>query len=218
MRKPVIGISMGDPAGIGPEVTVKALNDPGIHQICVPLVIGDRWILQKELEKYAPEKNIHPVQQAAECRSSASILNVMDLNIPECRHVKPGKVSAEAGHAAFTAVTRMIELALAGEIHATVTGPIHKKAINEAGYHFAGHTEIFATYTSTEDYAMLLVCDQLKVIHVTTHVSLRGACDLIDKDRVLSRIRLLDQGLRKMGYENPRIGVAGLKVTDALAE
>lgn len=201
---------MGDPAGIGPEVTVKSLNDPGIHKHCVPLIIGDIWTLQKELEKHAPEKVIHPVERAGECSSSATVLNVLDLNMPECRKVKTGEVSAVAGHAAFMAVTKMIDLALAGEIQATVTGPIHKKAINEAGYHFAGHTEIFANYTATKDYAMLLVCDQLKVIHVTTHVSLRQACDQIDMERVLSRIRLLNLGLRKLGYEDPRIGVAGL--------
>jgi 4-hydroxythreonine-4-phosphate dehydrogenase len=104
----------------------------------------------------------------------------------------------------------MIELALAGEIDATVTGPIHKKAINEAGFHFAGHTEIFAKYTSTEDYAMMLICDQLRVIHVTTHVSLRKACDLITEERVLSRIRLMNEGLKKLGYKAPHLGVAGL--------
>ncbi|MGW8315853.1 MAG: PdxA family dehydrogenase, partial [Bacteroidales bacterium] len=95
-------------------------------------------------------------------------------------------------------------------IDATVTGPIHKKAINEAGYRFAGHTEIFAEYTSTADYAMLLVSEKLRIIHVTTHVSLREACDLIEPSRVLSRIRLLNGGLKQLGFEDPKIGVAGL--------
>jgi 4-hydroxythreonine-4-phosphate dehydrogenase len=107
---------MGDPAGIGPEVAVKALNDPGIYQRCVPLVIGDIWTLKKVLEKHAPNKSIHPIQHAEECRNSAPFLNVLDLDMPECKDVKMGEVSTVAGQAAFQAVTKMIELALAGDI------------------------------------------------------------------------------------------------------
>jgi len=210
MKKPLIGISMGDPAGIGPEVAVKAVDSASVMHRCRPLIIGDAGIIEKEMKKYIPDKILHPVHSVRECDFSAGVVNVFDLDIPGCRDVKPGKLSSIAGEAAFLAVTRMIELALKGEIDATVTGPIHKKAINEAGYHFAGHTEIFAEFTSTEDYAMMLVSERLNIIHVTTHVSLRQACDLIEPGRVLSRIRLMDAGLKQLGYENPRIGVAGL--------
>lgn len=210
MNTPIIGISMGDPAGIGPEVTVKALNSQEIHALCRPLIIGDAPTIERELKRYSPGSVLYPALSAKACDFSPGKVNVLDLGLPECRNVKSGEVSAIAGEAAFLAVTRMIGLALEGEIDATVTGPIHKKAINEAGYHYAGHTEIFAEYTSTEDYAMMLVSDKLNVIHVTTHVSLREACDLIESGRVLSRIRLMDQGLKKLGYAQPRIGVAGL--------
>ncbi len=210
MKKARIGISMGDPAGIGPEVVVKALNDPAIHNACIPLVIGDTWTMEREVKKHAPGKSVHVVESAAECIDAANTVNVLDLGMPECRELETGVVSAVAGEAAFRAVTRMISMALAGEIDATVTGPIHKKAINEAGHNYAGHTEIFADYTSTKDFAMMLICDQLRVIHVTTHVPLREACDLITADRVLSRIRLMHQGLTKLGYRDPHIGVAGL--------
>jgi len=115
-----------------------------------------------------------------------------------------------AGHVAFSAVEKVIGLAMNGEIDATVTGPIHKKAINDAGHHFAGHTEIFAKYTGTDNYAMMLACEQLKVIHVTTHVSLREALDLISEEKVYSRIKLMHEGLVKVGITEPRIGVAGL--------
>jgi 4-hydroxythreonine-4-phosphate dehydrogenase len=115
-----------------------------------------------------------------------------------------------AGHAAFEAVRKVIELAMAGEVDATVTGPINKKSINEAGHHFAGHTEIYAEYTGTSKYGMLLVEDNLKVIHVSTHVSLRQACDLVKKDRVLAVIGLLKDGLIQLGEKNLKIGVAGL--------
>jgi 4-hydroxythreonine-4-phosphate dehydrogenase len=210
MKKPVIGISMGDPAGIGPEVAVKALNSDTIAHQCRPVLIGDAVIIEREISKYLPGKVLHSIHSISECDFSQGLINVLDLDFPECREVKPGEVSSIAGEAAFRAVTRMIELALKGEIDATVTGPIHKKAINEAGYNFAGHTEIFAEYTSTRDYAMLLVSEMLRIIHVTTHVSLREACDLIEPSRVLSRIRLLHGGLKLLGFENPRIGVAGL--------
>src|SRR6185312_14801804 len=121
-----------------------------------------------------------------------------------------GEVSAMAGHAAFEAVRKVIELAMAGELDATVTGPINKKSINDAGHHFAGHTEIYAHFTGTSKYGMLLVEDNLKVIHVSTHVSLRQACDLVKKDRVLAVIGLLQDGLTRLGESNLRIGVAGL--------
>jgi 4-hydroxythreonine-4-phosphate dehydrogenase len=210
MKKPLIGISMGDPAGIGPEVAVKALASAQLRGKFRPLIIGDAWIIEREMKKYLSGKSLHVVHSVDECDFSPELVNVLDLDFPECRKVKPGEISSVAGKAAFQAVTRMIDLAMKGEIDATVTGPIHKKAINEAGYHYAGHTEIYAEYTATEDYAMMLVSDVLRVIHVTTHVSLREACDLIEPGRVLSRIRLMYRGLKWLGIENPRIGVAGL--------
>ncbi len=210
MNRPIIGISMGDPAGIGPEVAVKALNSSHIQMLCRPIIIGDAGTIDREIQRYSSGSTLHPVQSVPACDFSTGKVNVLDLDIPDCKNVKPGEISAVAGDAAFKAVTSMIGLALNGVIDATVTGPIHKKAINEAGYHFAGHTEIFAEYTSTKDYAMMLVSDKLNIIHVTTHVSLREACDLIEPAKVLSRIRLMNQGLKKLGYAKPRIGVAGL--------
>jgi 4-hydroxythreonine-4-phosphate dehydrogenase len=115
-----------------------------------------------------------------------------------------------AGQASFEAVKKVIELALAGEVDATVTGPINKKSINEAGHHFAGHTEIYAHFTGTKKYAMLLVEENMKVIHVSTHVSLRQACDLVKKERILEVIELLQDGMKQLGEKNLKIGVAGL--------
>ncbi|MBA7572918.1 D-threonate 4-phosphate dehydrogenase [subsurface metagenome] len=210
MKKPIIGISMGDPAGVGPEIAVKALNRDTVHSVCHPLIIGDAWILERELKRYSPDKTLHVVRSVHQCRFSAEVINVFDLDIPNSQDIPVGKISAVAGNAAFSTIMKLIELALRGEIDATVTGPVHKKAINDAGHHFTGHTEIFAEYTGTENYAMLLACEQLKVIHVTTHVPLREACDLITQGRVYSRIKLMHDGLMKLGIENPRIGVAGL--------
>src|SRR3954469_25306376 len=115
-----------------------------------------------------------------------------------------------AGHAAFEAVRVMIELARAGEIAATVTAPIHKEALIAAGHHFPGHTEIFAHFTGTSDFTMMLAAGDFRVVHVSTHVSLRQACDAVTRDRVLKVIELAHDACRRLGIERPRIGVAGL--------
>ena len=119
-------------------------------------------------------------------------------------------VSADCGRASFEYVKKVIELALAKEIDATVTGPINKEAINLAGFHYSGHTEIFADFTRTKDYAMMLLHGHFRVIHVSTHVSLREACNRVRRDRVYRVIQLGHETLNRLGIENPKIGVAGL--------
>jgi 4-hydroxythreonine-4-phosphate dehydrogenase len=145
-----------------------------------------------------------------EARFERGVMDVLDMKTVDPGKLVMGEVSAMAGHASFEAVRKVIELAMSGAIDATVTGPINKKSINDAGHHFAGHTEIYAHYTGTSKYGMLLVEDNLKVIHVSTHVSLRQACDLVKKDRVLAVIGLLRDGMVQLGETNLRIGVAGL--------
>lgn len=153
---------------------------------------------------------VHAITKVSEATFRPGVLDVLDMKTVDTDRLAWGEISAMAGHAAFEAVRRVIELALAGSVDATVTGPINKKSINEAGHHFAGHTEIYAHYTGTSKYGMLLVEDNLKVIHVSTHVSLRQACDLVKKERVLAVIELLQNGLIQLGETNRRIGVAGL--------
>ncbi|MEI6876602.1 MAG: 4-hydroxythreonine-4-phosphate dehydrogenase PdxA, partial [Spirochaetota bacterium] len=128
----------------------------------------------------------------------------------EVKALVHGKVSAMAGKAAFDAVKKVIEMAMADDVDATVTGPINKEALNLAGYHYSGHTEIYADFTKTKDYTMMLAEGKLRVVHVSTHVSLREACDRVKKDRVFSVIKLAYDAMRAFGIEGPRIGVAGL--------
>jgi 4-hydroxythreonine-4-phosphate dehydrogenase len=156
------------------------------------------------------EGQIHPISHVREALFQPGIIDVLDMKTVDLRQFAWGQISAMAGHAAFEAVRKVIEMALDGEVDATVTGPINKKSINDAGHHFAGHTEIYAHYTGTAKYGMLLVEDNLKVIHVSTHVSLRQACDLVKKERVLAVIGLLQDGLIRLGERNLKIGVAGL--------
>lgn len=209
-NKPTIGITMGDPASIGPEIAVKALMNPAIYDICNPVLVGDAGVFQDISSRLNLDVTIHSIHAIQDAKFQLGTIDVYDLDNVDLAQLKFGEISAMAGEAAFASVKTVIDLALADEIDATVTGPINKKSINEAGHHFAGHTEIYAHYTDTKKYGMLLVEDQLKVIHVSTHVSLRQACDLVKKERILEVIELLHNGLISLGETNLKIGVAGL--------
>jgi 4-hydroxythreonine-4-phosphate dehydrogenase len=208
--KPIIGISMGDPASIGPEIAIKALLDKNIHTIARPLLVGDLKVFQNIISLLDLPASTRSIAAISEAKFEYGIIDVFDLKNVAINQLVFGEISAMSGEAAFQSVTKLIELAMAGEIDATVTGPINKKSINEAGHHFAGHTEIYATYTNTKKYAMLLVEDNMKVIHVSTHVSLRQACDLVKKERILEVTKLLHEGMLSLGETNLKIGIAGL--------
>ena len=207
---PIIGITMGDPASIGPEIAVKALLDKKIYDICKPLVVGDAGVFNSIISKLKLNATINNIQDVADAKFEFGVIDVFDLKNVDIDKLVFGEISAMCGEAAFQSVKKVIELALAKEVDATVTGPINKKSINEAGHHFAGHTEIYAHYTGTKKYAMLLVEDNINVIHVSTHVSLRQACDLVKKERIVQVIELIVDGLKRLGKTNLKIGVAGL--------
>ena len=209
MNKPIIGITMGDPAGIGPEVAAKALSDHDIYKISRPLIIGDSSTMINAAKIAKLDLTINPIKQISEAQFSYGSIDVFDLKNVDEHEVEFGKISAMAGNAAFEAVREVIELALEKKIAATVTAPINKESINLAGHHFPGHTEIYARYTNTRDFAMLLVYENFRVIHVSTHVALKRACELVKKDRIVKVIRLLNAVCVKFGIESPRIGVAG---------
>ena len=208
--RPLIGITMGDPSGIGPEVAVKALARASLQAPARPLVIGHEQVMCQAVHRAGLALQVRSVQSETDADFQEGVVNVLQ---PEGCHVGTpalGQVSAEAGHAAFVAIEKAIALAQERRIHAVVTGPIHKEAINAAGHHFPGHTEIFAQYTGTEDFAMLLAYGDLKVIHVTTHIPLCQVSESITRDRILKVIGLAHDACKKLGIEQPRIGVAGL--------
>ncbi|MBN8686511.1 MAG: 4-hydroxythreonine-4-phosphate dehydrogenase PdxA [Chitinophagales bacterium] len=207
---PVLAITMGDPASIGPEIAVKALLQENIHAICRPMLVGDAAVFQQITDVLKLPAKINAVNDVSEAKFEIGTIDVVDLKITDISKLEFGKIDARCGEASFQAVKKAIELALAGEVDGTVTGPINKKSINEAGHHFAGHTEIYAHYTGTKKYAMLLVEDNINVIHVSTHVSLRQACDLVKKERIIQVIELIVDGLKRLGKSNLKIGVAGL--------
>lgn len=209
-KLPILAITMGDPAGIGPEIAVKVFADVELYNICRPILVGCADIMEKAIAISQSPIKINVIQGVKEALFNWGIIDVLDIGLELSGAIQPGIVSAEAGNLAFHSVVKAIELAKSGAVDGTVTNPINKKAINEAGHHFSGHTEIYAQYTNTPKYAMLLADEKIKVIHVSTHVSLRQACDLVQKERVLEVIDLLNDGLQRLGIENPRIGVAGL--------
>ena len=207
--RPVIAITMGDPAGIGPEIAVKALSDNAVYEYCKPVVIGDAVVIEFISKLLRSDLKINIISNVKDALFEYGAIDVLDLHFYRDEPVY-GKVSAEAGHAAFESVIRAIDLALQKKVDATVTAPINKESIHLAGINFAGHTEIYAHYTKTGRYAMLLVHDNLRVIHVSTHVSLRQACDLVKQERILEVIKLLYDACLRFGIGNPRIAVAGL--------
>jgi len=208
--RPLIGISVGDPAGIGPEITAKALSLLEIYEICRPLVVAETEMMKDAVKFSRLDVKIHAISSPREGLFQLGVLDILDLKNIDAKSIRHKVVSAEYGRASFEYVKKVIELALSKEIDATVTGPINKEAINLAGFHYSGHTEIYADLTRTKDYAMMLVHSHFRVIHVSTHVSLREACDRVKRDRVYKVIMLGYDAVKRMGIENPKIGVAGL--------
>jgi 4-hydroxythreonine-4-phosphate dehydrogenase len=210
--KPIIGITMGDPAGIGPEIIVNSLHNSSLYDICRPLLFADARVMQAAIDFCNSPLQIRPIEEAdiAVAPYEAGTMNVVDLKNVDIATLQYGQVSAAAGDAAFQSIRKVIDCAMLGVIDATVTAPINKESVNLAGHHFSGHTEIYAHFTNTKKYAMLLADDALRVIHVTTHVPLRQACELISEERILDVISLLHDACRQFGIEQPKIGVAGL--------
>ncbi len=220
---PILGISMGDPFGNGPEISVKALSDPAVYERCRPLIVGDvscmEYAARAAKAASGIEVGINPVRAVSEGKFQPGTIDVYDLGLIAPADI-PGDPAAPApfglgatklgGEAAFQYVKTVIELAMAGEVDATITNAISKEAINLAGHHYSGHTEIYADFTHTSKYTMMLAHEDLRVVHVSTHVSLRQACDLVKKQRVLDVIRIADAGCRAIGIAHPKIGVAGL--------
>lgn len=209
--RPVLAITMGDPAGIGAEITVKALSDPEVYARCRPLVVGDAGVLTGVLPLVsAGGISIRPVAYVSEARYEYGTIDVLDMHAVDFDALPAGQVSAEAGEAAFRYVERAILLALSGEADAVVTNPLNKEALHLAGHNFAGHTEIFAEMTGAKKVTMMLAHGNLRVVHATTHVSLRRACDLVKTERVLDVIRIANDACKRLGIAAPRIAVAGL--------
>ncbi|MBI5603277.1 MAG: 4-hydroxythreonine-4-phosphate dehydrogenase PdxA [Deltaproteobacteria bacterium] len=200
---------MGDGAGIGPEIIVKALMDKKIYEICQPLIIGDRGIMERAVLIEKAPVTIRGIEQVHEAHFVYGTLDILDLKNLSA-DLPFAKVDGRAGKAAYEYIEKAVQLALKEELSAMATAPINKEALAAGGSPFPGHTEILSSLSGTKNYAMMLISKSLKVIHVSTHVSLRQACDLVKKERIIQVIKLADEALRHFGMASPRIAVAGL--------
>lgn len=206
-----IGITMGDPASIGPEITVRAFADRALYDLCSPVVIGDADVMAEAVKIVGmPDIRIHAIDRVSDARFEPGTIDVFDMKKVDITKLERGAVSVMSGEAAFQYVRKVIELALDNEIDATVTNAFNKEAINLSGHHYSGHTEIYADLTGTKKYTMMLAHENLRVVHVSTHVSLRKACDLVKKERVLEVIRIANKACMDLGIREPVVGVAGL--------
>lgn len=210
---PILAITAGDPAGSGPEITARAFGDSYVYELCRPIVIGDPCMMQQALgfTGLTDKVKIHVIEDVKDAVYESGTMNVYDMQlIGDVSEIELGKISAAAGEAGFLYVAKAIELAMAGEVDGTITNAISKEAINLAGHHYSGHTEIYAEYTGTKKYCMMLAHNDFRVVHVSTHVSLREACDRCKKERILDVIEMADRVCRDLGIEKPKVAVAGL--------
>lgn len=208
--KGVIGITMGDPAGIGPEIILKALETDSLSGTnCV--VIGSAEILQMVIDKkLAKPQKINIINKVSEAQFESGIVNVLDTPLADLENFEFGKVQAQAGDLAYRCIETATALALKGEISAIATAPLNKEALHLAGHHYPGHTELLAKLTDTKDYAMVLYTDTLRVIHVTTHIALLKFLQTLNKTRVNTVIKIADEFMKKAGFAKPKIAVAGV--------
>lgn len=201
-----LGITIGDPGGIGPEVVVKAL--PSVSQECLPIVVGDLSVMEEAVSAFSPSLRIKIIDNADDAAASPETLWL--INLDSLKTFKKGSPDAENAIACVNYIKKAVSLALGKEIDAIVTAPISKEALKMAGMKWPGHTEMLAELTGTEEYAMMLAGGPLRVILVTIHIPLNEVSGKITKDSVLRTIRLAKKACNMMLIEKPKIAVAGL--------
>ncbi len=208
--KPLLTITMGDAAGSGPEIITKALADPEVRAACRPVVIGDVATMQAALEITGVPGEVKAIGKLPEASFRDGIIEVIDLHNIQLDRLTRGRIDTMAGKAAFEYIKLAADLALSGESDAIVTSAINKEALNRAGYHYDGHTQLLAELCRASEVAMMLVSRKLRVSHVSTHVSLLQAIELVRPERILTVLRLTEEAVRQMGIDKPRIALAGL--------
>jgi 4-hydroxythreonine-4-phosphate dehydrogenase len=201
---------MGDPAGIGPEVVVKALVSPKLTGRARPFVVGDSRVIRQAAALVGVDRPVRAIAEPDEADPEGESIDVLDLRDADPAEVVYGRVSAVAGRAAMEAIEKSAELALAGRVAAVATAPINKEATQAAGYADIGHLEYYARVSGAREYATMLVTGRLRVVHLTTHYSLRQACELVTRDRVLGKLRLTHRSFEAWGLRRPKIAAAAL--------
>jgi 4-hydroxythreonine-4-phosphate dehydrogenase len=207
-NNPLIAITMGDPAGIGPEIAIKALTSENPRPDSRIFIIGDLSVLEQTAGQIIPPVSLYKMETIEDIRENC--INIFDMKQINPGDYTIGEISSNCGKAAFNYILKGIDLAIKGIVNAVVTCPINKASLNKAGIPFPGHTEIFAHETKTENYSMMFMLDNVCVTHVTTHCSLREAIELISQERVYKNIVLLNKTIQTLGVDKPVIAVSGL--------
>jgi 4-phospho-D-threonate 3-dehydrogenase / 4-phospho-D-erythronate 3-dehydrogenase len=209
--RPLLAITMGDPAGIGPEIIIKALRHSSVYERSRPLLIGDRRVLQQAAGFVGGDELLYDVvSEPGAGRYTADVVTVLDLANADPKDCPIGRISAAAGRAAVEYVMCACDLAMAGQADAVVTAPLNKAAMNLAGFDYAGHTELLTERTHAKRVSMLLIGEKLRVVHVSTHVSIEEAVRRVTTARVTEVINLAQASCLALGIREPRIAVAGL--------
>jgi 4-hydroxythreonine-4-phosphate dehydrogenase len=210
-RLPVLGLTMGDPAGIGPEVIAKALAGKAVSRLCLPVVIGSSSVMERTVKALRLGLKVVPVQDPQELTRKADQIIVLDPLEKPIGRFEIGAAAVETGAASVAFIRKGVELATAGRIGGIVTAPINKEAMNMAGFHYPGHTELLADFTHSAEVGMMIVGGPLKIMFTTTHVAIKDLASLLTAERIAKAIRLAHLGLRDyFGIAKPKIGVAAL--------
>jgi len=208
--KPRIGMTLGDVAGIGPEVALKALRHPAVEEQCIPILIGELTTVEHYARQLLPSRRIHIIEDPRNAEDDCSLIHLLDLSNIYFPDITLGEVGRECGKASLDYIREGVRGCLRQTLDALVTGPIHKEAVQLAGIGVPGHTEFLALLCQVPEVRMLLVVDHLRAIHVTTHVSLRQALEAIKKEQILKTFRFGGQALKRLGVERSRMAIAGL--------
>lgn len=210
MEKPIIAITLGDPAGIGPEIVVKSLSDSKVYEVCQPLVIGDKNVIANALTICHQTANINVIDKPANGQYQPGTIDLIDLQNIELANLQIGTIQAMCGQAAYDYIAKAVELAMAGQVKALATTPINKESLRAAQVEHIGHTEILEELSQTTDPLTMFEVRGMRVFFLSRHVSLRQSCDLVTKERVLEYIIRCTEALKKLGVTEGTMAVAGL--------
>ncbi len=210
MEKPIIAVTMGDPAGIGPEIVAKSIADKATYDVARCIVIGDKKVMEKAIRIVGADLKVNVVDSPADGDYSYGVLNMIDLDNIDMSRFEYGKINAMCGQAAFDYIKKSIEITMDKQADAVATTPINKESLHAAEVDFIGHTEIFGALTGTADPLTMFETNGLRVFFLTRHKSLRDMLDDIKKDRIIDYVERCTDALRRLGVKEGTMAVAGL--------
>ena len=210
MEKPIIAVTMGDPAGIGPEIVAKSIADKATFDVARCIVIGDKKVMEKAIKIVGADLKVNVVESPADGDYSYGVLNMIDLDNIDMSRFEYGKINAMCGQAAFDYIKKSIEITMDKQADAVATTPINKESLHAAEVDFIGHTEIFGALTGTADPLTMFETNGLRVFFLTRHKSLRDMLDDIKKDRIIDYVERCTDALRRLGVNEGTMAVAGL--------